>query len=111
MDDLNKILPTAIVFCFPGMGYVVPVIAFMFPKKLLSHHFWTAKQKKKFRMEDHSRRSKHYGALLEHLNLTEHLLPLLVHLDEGEHPINADLLQFQALFSSTGGQLSLYDIP
>ncbi|XP_017772822.1 PREDICTED: LETM1 domain-containing protein 1 [Nicrophorus vespilloides] len=48
--DMLKIAPVLIISALPFANYVIFPLALMFPKHLLTHHFWNKDQKQEFRM-------------------------------------------------------------
>ena len=74
-SDLIKMLPTVTLFMVPLVGYVAPVIAFMFPQHLLSRQFWTDDLKKGLEHKEFSTRMQHLTPLSLELGNTS--LPLL----------------------------------
>jgi len=46
--DMMKVSPILLLSTLPFSYYVILPLAFMFPKVLLTHHFWTEEQKKEF---------------------------------------------------------------
>eukprot|EP00731_Ephydatia_muelleri_P010581 Em0005g1167a len=76
-SDLLKMLPTVTLFMVPLVGYVAPVIAFMFPQHLLSRQFWTDDLKKGLEDKEFSTRMQHLTALSLELGTTNTSLQLL----------------------------------
>merc|ERR1712062_852655 len=89
----------------------IPLLALSFPKVLLTRHFWTENQKKKFALEDSTRRSKHYQTLFTHMKGVDDLQELHNSISTGRHPLNKDLLLAQELFSRNVSELSIERIP
>ncbi|XP_028393162.1 LETM1 domain-containing protein 1-like [Dendronephthya gigantea] len=54
--NVKKTLPIIALSFLPVIGYLGPIIGFLRPRQFLSDHFWTEKQKKKFKALDSKER-------------------------------------------------------
>ncbi|KAL9958897.1 hypothetical protein ACROYT_G035970 [Oculina patagonica] len=114
--DLLKSLPVVVGFFIPFLGYAVPFVAFLYPKQLLSHHYWQPHQREKFALQDIRRRSKHYlpivreiGRLALRYKANRHSTDLMstsVKVVNKEHPTNEELLGMSEFFK---GELLGFD--
>ncbi|KAK3736110.1 hypothetical protein QZH41_013526, partial [Actinostola sp. cb2023] len=109
-QDLVKSLPALMVFCIPFIGYAAPLIAFMFPKHLLSRHYWLPVQEEAFDKHDSSKRYRHYLPLVRELGRyalqekgkgshCEDLLDVTLKTINKEHPTNEELLKSSETFA------------
>ncbi|XP_055870658.1 LETM1 domain-containing protein 1-like [Biomphalaria glabrata] len=57
------------VIAFAPGGAIVFPLAYVFPRFLLSHHFWTPLQKEEFRKITLTKQLKHYDYILDHMHL------------------------------------------
>jgi len=110
IDDWRKTMPTVIVAMLPVIGYFIPVIAFIFPKQLLSQQFWTAKQKQRFMEEDHQKRCQYYNSLVKETGKFEEFNKLMLNISSGIHPTNTELQELKYAFCNDGN-LSLHQLP
>ncbi|EDO43880.1 predicted protein [Nematostella vectensis] len=117
-QDLIKTLPAVLVFCIPFLGYAAPLIAFMYPKHLLSHHYWLPCQEQQFRDHDALKRSNHYLPLVREVGRQalqekrkdrdlEDLLDVSLKTINKKHPTNEELLKSSDKFSGVLGFNSL----
>ncbi|KAK3782480.1 hypothetical protein RRG08_008337 [Elysia crispata] len=72
--DLPKMSIALLISLAPG-GVLIFPLAYMFPRVLLSHHFWTPKQKEEFLQLKLSRQIKHYHKLLSLLERKMLVIP------------------------------------
>ncbi|XP_020903781.1 LETM1 domain-containing protein 1 [Exaiptasia diaphana] len=119
--DLVKTLPALFVFCIPFVGYAAPLIAFMFPKHLLSRHYWLPVQEETFRKLDTTKRNRHYLPLVRELGRyallekgkgsnSENLLDVSLKTINKEHPTNEELLKSSDSFSEEN-KLGFNELP
>eukprot|EP00112_Aurelia_sp_Birch-Aquarium-sp1_P026030 Seg898.8 transcript_id=Seg898.8/GoldUCD/mRNA.D3Y31 product="LETM1 domain-containing protein 1" protein_id=Seg898.8/GoldUCD/D3Y31 len=96
--DIIKSLPVALLFFLPFVGYLAPIIGYLFPKKLLSQQFWNIEQRKKFAFEDHAKRSQYYLPLIQELGWSSRdlknreLFKLCIKAIDGNHIKNEELI-------------------
>jgi hypothetical protein len=64
-SDVIKILPVLILFCIPFIGYAAPLLAFRYPRRFLSQHFFTAKQLRLNAELEYKERSNAYHAIMQ----------------------------------------------
>lgn len=106
---LLKVTPTLLISALPFANYVVFPLAYMFPKKLLSHHFWTLDQRVNFQLQDSISRLKYYKPVFRHLQnkqslvhdvmIRSRLYNILSVLGSGLHPPVEDLVYIKKIFS------------
>lgn len=73
--DLIKVGPFIIISAAPFANYVTFPVAYMFPRHILSHHFWSIEQKVTFALEIHRKRLKHYRPTFRHLQAKIETVP------------------------------------
>ncbi|XP_035707075.1 uncharacterized protein LOC110848636 isoform X2 [Folsomia candida] len=54
--EVTRVAPTLIISALPFMNYIMFPIAYYFPKRLLSSHFWSLQQKSQFAIDLHQRK-------------------------------------------------------
>ncbi|XP_074628412.1 LETM1 domain-containing protein 1-like [Acropora palmata] len=114
--DLLKTLPVVAGFFIPFLGYAVPFAAFLYPKQLLSRHYWQPQQYENFLKQDTKTRRRHYLPLVREVgrvalsykahNQTGELISTSVKIVDKEHPSNKELLNAVELFK---GELLSFD--
>ena len=115
--ELYRVAPVLVVSAFPLMQNVAFPLALMFPKRLLSSHYWSDELKAEVMSETVQRRHKYYRSVFRYLQrgleahkgkpLYQSCLVVLRKLAvEGEHPPEQDILALRPLFSK-GGVFSL----
>lgn len=115
-QDVVKTFPVTLMFMIPFIGYVAPLLAYFFPKQLLSQQFWHPDQKKEFILEKYERRSQYYQPLIKEVGVTSkeiqnnELLNLCYNVLDGWHPSNSELLTFKDVFMKCE-DLSLQGMP
>lgn len=107
--DLIKISPVLLISAIPFTNYIIFPLAFYFPHKILTSHYWSIQDKLNFMMSEHKKRLKHYKPLLRCLqsqvnkvqdtNLRKLLKDIVAHLGSGTHPTPESLLECKTLFS------------
>jgi hypothetical protein len=117
-NDLKKIIPIILMSIVPFANYIILPLAFYFPHKFLTSHFWTKQDKQNFILKDHKKRAKYNQALLncmenqiEVINdpkLLTKIKDVITVLNNGTHPIIDDVINCRKLFS--GPPYSLYYI-
>ncbi|XP_031570044.1 LETM1 domain-containing protein 1-like [Actinia tenebrosa] len=121
-SDLLKTLPAVFVFCIPFIGYAAPLIAFMYPKHLLSHHYWLPSQEEKFIKHDAAKRRSHYLPLVREVGRYalqekgkepgkeyEKLFDVSIKTINKGHPTNEELLKSSDKF--TEDKLGFNELP
>lgn len=104
-QDLVKTFPVAFLFMVPFIGYSAPVLAYFYPRQLLSQQFWHPDQKSEFVLEEYEKRSQYYLPLIKECGWTakeihnEELLKFCLKTLDGFHPPNEELLEFQNVFT------------
>lgn len=118
--ELYRVAPVLVVSAFPLMQNVAFPLALMYPKRLLSSHYWSDELKTEVMSETVQRRHKYYRSVFRSLQrgLEAHkgkplhqscfvvLRKLAV---EGKHPPEQDILALRPLFSR-GGVFSLANV-
>lgn len=74
--DLIRMLPAVTLFMVPLIGYIAPVIAFMFPQHLLSQQFWTDELRKELENKECSHRMQHFKKISS--DFSKNNIPLLL---------------------------------
>nr|XP_058957905.1 LETM1 domain-containing protein 1-like [Pocillopora verrucosa] len=106
--DLLKSLPVVVGFFIPFLGYAVPFVAFLYPKQLLSHHYWQPHQREKFAQQDVRRRRKYQLPLVREVGrlalrykasrYSTDLMSTSVKAVNKKHLSNEELLQMAEFF-------------
>jgi len=114
--DLLKSLPVVVGFFIPFLGYAVPFVAFLYPKQLLSHHYWQPHQRRKFELQDVRRRQKHHLPIVREIGrlalsykasrCSKDLMSTSVKVVNKQHPSNEELLSMAEFFK---GELLGFD--
>ncbi|XP_047145016.1 LETM1 domain-containing protein 1 isoform X1 [Hydra vulgaris] len=103
--DVAKTFPVAMLFMVPFLGYAAPIIAYFYPRQLLSQQFWHPDQKEEFLLEEYEKRSQYYIPLIQEVGViskeinNKQLLQFCLEVLDGKHPENKELLQFHRVFS------------
>lgn len=107
--DMFKMAPTLIFSALPMVGYAVFPLAFMYPRVLLTSHFWNYRQKLEFQhMEFHNRLTYYlpvFRCLQEKLRYIEkhpkhkQLSIILGQLGSGTHPTVEQLMDVKSIFT------------
>jgi len=114
--DMKKTFPVMALFFVPIVGYFAPILAYRYPQKLLPQQFLDLAQQKAFLLEEYEKRSQYYLPLIKEVAVTckeiqsKELYKLCMHVIKGNHPTNAELLQFKEVFSSCQ-DFSLQNVP
>ena len=118
--ELYRVAPVLVVSAFPLMQNVAFPLALMFPKRLLSSHYWDDELKTEVIYETVQRRHKYYRSAFRNLQrgleahkgkpLYQSCLVVLRKLAvEGRHPSEQEILDLRPLFSK-GGVFSLTNV-
>ncbi len=109
--DLIKISPVLLISAIPFTNYIIFPLAFYFPHKILTSHYWSIQDKFNFMMNEHKKRLQYYKPLLrclqgevnsvKDLNLKMHLQDIVAHLGSGTHPSSESILSCVKLFSGS----------
>ncbi|XP_076460103.1 LETM1 domain-containing protein 1-like [Babylonia areolata] len=107
--DFVKIIPVLLVSLVPGGSGAFP-IAYVFPRLLLSHHFWTEQQRHEFWQKELKHRLEHLQPILDNMQLmSRHIddpdmeckvLNIVRKLQHSVHPTVTDILVVKPLFES-----------
>ncbi|GAB6020568.1 hypothetical protein CHUAL_003248 [Chamberlinius hualienensis] len=108
--EIKRVAPVLLISALPFANYVVFPLAYWFPKKLLSSHFWSIQQKLEFHLQDHKQKLLNYRPVFRHLQAKVKSIKELEHrrqcakmlhkLGSGTHPFVHEILNFKHLFSS-----------
>lgn len=106
--DIWKVAPVLFLATFPFSNYVILPIIILFPRQLLTSHFWNDEQKAKFDEVYLKKRIKHqvpvYNYLKKHLPwssshpLQDEWSQVIKYIDKGEHPLTGEILNCKELF-------------
>lgn len=109
--DLFKISPVLLISAVPFTNYIIFPLAFYFPHKILTSHYWSIQDKLNFMLSEHKNRIKHFKPLLRCLqsqvnkvqdtNLQKQLKKIIAHLGSGTHPTPDSVLKCKTLFSAS----------
>ncbi|KAL8580119.1 hypothetical protein ACOMHN_061233 [Nucella lapillus] len=107
--DFVRIIPVLVVSLIPGGSGAFP-IAYVFPRLLLSHHFWTEQQRQEFWQRELKHRLEHLQYILDHMHLMsrhiedsameERIVNIARKLRHSIHPSVTDVLDVKPLFAS-----------
>ncbi|KAK7498563.1 hypothetical protein BaRGS_00010223, partial [Batillaria attramentaria] len=113
--DFLRIIPVLVVSLVPGGSFAFP-IAYVFPRVLLSYHFWTDQQRYKFWQHELKHRLQHMKPILEHMHLMSRHIPdadmqdkivnVVNKLQHSVHPTVSEVLEVKSLFESYPYNLS-----
>ncbi|XP_014681919.1 PREDICTED: LETM1 domain-containing protein 1-like isoform X1 [Priapulus caudatus] len=106
--DLLHCLPLYCLQAIPFVGNVFFIVAYKYPKSLLSHQFWTPDQKMQFWLEDLTERVQNYNIIMAKLErktrkitddkLRIYMEDVLHELHSNRHPSTEQLLLTRQLF-------------
>ncbi|KAK9499813.1 hypothetical protein O3M35_002783 [Rhynocoris fuscipes] len=108
--DMIRVAPVLLISALPFTNYVVFPLAYLFPRQLLSSHFWSIQQKTQFAVLDQKSRLKYYKPVFRCLQAKLRLVksdPLYISwrrcialLGSGLHPNIRKIAKCQPLFST-----------
>lgn len=108
-NDLVKISPLFIVSAIPFTNYIIFPMAYLFPRVLLTSHFWSLEQRLTFMLHYHKKRLKHNKPLLRCVqskleNIKKPSLKIkwsgiVACLGSGTHPRPSEIISCIELFS------------
>jgi len=114
--DLLKSLPVVAGFFIPFLGYAAPFVAYLYPKQLLSRHYWQPHQREKFALQDMKRRRRYYLPVVREVgrlalrykanSRSTDLMSTSVKVINKQHPSNEELLSAVEFFK---GELLSFD--
>ncbi|XP_065834671.1 LETM1 domain-containing protein 1-like [Oscarella lobularis] len=114
--DALKLVPTLLAFCIPFVGYAVPPLAFLYPRLLLTRHFWTDQQKENFSADEYKSRFQNYLPVVKTVAAAVHYAPNIREIRPlcdkvvNEEPMSInEFLRLSQLFESS--DLSLEKLP
>lgn len=106
--DILKMTPFLILSAFPLAQYITLPVAFLFPKKILSSHYWTIEQRNKFSVQDHVKKLYHYRPVfrclqkkldsIKEAELLEKCRYVFTRLGSGTHPNIQQIIELKPLF-------------
>lgn len=96
---LLKMFPTVALFFVPVLGYIVPLVAFMYPDKLLSTHFWTDDQIEDFRVRKLRQSETVFRELMANMQQNNHV-EILKFFDALKNEIQAGRTNYSSLSES-----------
>lgn len=115
----KKIGPLLILAAIPFVGNLFFAVAYFFPRQMLTHHFWTEKQKIEFMQYFHRQKVNHFPTVLEHMNkqIARHtygtqktnFLNIVKKLEHDQHPSVEEILDVRASFNKF--PFSVEDLP
>jgi len=120
--ELYRVAPVLVISAFPLMQNVAFPLALLYPKHLLSSHFWSQDLKAEVMAQAVQRRHKYYRSVFRYLQrgLEVHkgkplyqscIVALRKLAVEGKHPSEAEILALAPLFSAAGdGVFSLANL-
>jgi len=82
--DLIKVGPFIIISAAPFANYVTFPVAYMFPRQILSPHFWTIEQKINFALIDHRKRLRSYRPTFRHIQAKLDSVPETYVIDDND---------------------------
>ncbi|ESO84564.1 hypothetical protein LOTGIDRAFT_236224 [Lottia gigantea] len=107
--DIWRLTPLLIFTGLIPMGASILPIAYMFPRYLLSHHFWTRKQKEEFYNQDLKKQLAHcpdilkffnsYSKHIEDKNLQERVRHMVQEIKMKQFQNGEKILEIQPLFN------------
>lgn len=106
--DFVHVLPLYCLQAIPFVGNVFFIVAYRYPKQLLSQQFWTPDQKMEFWLQDHCHRVLQYRIVMSKLDrktakikdvkLRNHMEDLLHELHCNRHPSLQQIMLTEPLF-------------
>ncbi|XP_043273123.1 LETM1 domain-containing protein 1 [Venturia canescens] len=109
-SDLIQISPLFLVSAIPFTNYIIFPMAYLFPRLLLTSHFWSLEQRFNFMLSNHKKRLKHNKPLLRCLqskldtiqnsSLKIKWSGIVACLGSGTHPTPSEIISCIQLFSS-----------
>lgn len=107
--DIMKVAPILLIAALPFTNYIVLPLIYMFPKQLLSSHFWNLQQKSEFSVLALRDRLMHHRPVFRHMqgcleNLRGHKLyecwkEILGELGSGVQPDIEQIIDCKELFA------------
>jgi len=109
--DMLRVGPVLLVSALPFTQYIVFPLAYLLPKQLLSHHFWTIEQRQRFQIIDQKKRLYYYRPVFRHIqsklstvsledNLQDKCGVVLAKLGSGTHPSVEQILDIKHIFTT-----------
>lgn len=107
--DMMRVAPVLLISALPFANYVIFPLAFYFPRKLLTSHFWSLEQKVNFQQLTIKERISHNRRIFRFLQAKRdqikekpHYLELkqvLAHLGSGTHPTPQEIIAVMEVFA------------
>lgn len=109
--DLRKMTPFLLITSIPFAQYVTLPLAFMFPKYILSSHYWSIEQRTRFSIQDHTKKLYYYRPVFRHLQkklysfggknvLYDKCYKVFAKLGSGTHPTVEEIHELTPLFTA-----------
>lgn len=106
--EMIRVAPVLFISVLPFANYIIFPLAYMFPRQLLSSHFWSLQQKLDFALILHKQRLHRYRPVFRHLqlkvdsiaedNLRKNCSAIFSKLGSGIHPKTQEILHIKQLF-------------
>ncbi|XP_073974983.1 LETM1 domain-containing protein 1 [Rhodnius prolixus] len=106
--DMYRVAPVLLISALPFANYIIFPLAYLFPRQLLSSHFWSLQQRVQFAVLDQKSRLRYYKPVFRSLQarlkqVKANLLYFswrrcIALLGSGLHPSSAKILRCQPLF-------------
>lgn len=106
--EILRVAPVLLISALPFANYVIFPIAYVFPKNLLSVHFWSIQQKVEFSLQDHKQKLHNYRPVFRHLQskvstisdatLQNKCAQIFFKLGSGTHPTVFEILEVKEVF-------------
>lgn len=115
--DMKKVAPVLLISALPFANYVIFPLAYMYPRTLLTSHFWSIQQKVEFAQQDLRQRLHHNRRVFRCMQAKLDVLKkaqdpqhekfsyILGLLGSGLHPTSDEILDVKDLFARTPFQL------
>jgi len=108
--EIRRVAPTLLLSSLPFANYVIFPLAYAFPKRLLSSHFWSIQQKNEFSLQDHKLKLHYYRPVFRHLQaklstiaepkLRDNCNEMFHKLGSGTHPTIPEIMAVKTAFTN-----------
>jgi len=115
-QEISRLVPVLLFACLPFCQYLILPLAYKYPRRLMTYHFWTPEQQRQFAIEEHAERLPYYNAVLRQVRSAlaktadgdqKALLSQLIEVVENGGTARPDLLSRCIPLFSDKGPLSL----
>ena len=107
--NLRKMIPFLLITAIPFAQYITLPLAYMFPKYLLSSHYWSIEQRNRFAIQEHTKKLHYYRPVFRHLQnklhqygeqvkLYKKCYKVFAKLGSGTHPTVEEIIELTPLF-------------